>query len=195
MTPSTAGSMSMSKNRAPRARSSVSRRATVAGVVSVAAASSAYGARASSRSAASSRRSAAGSRFVPRHGGARVLCAGLVALAAGLAAAALAYGAAPTGRYPLGLPFALALAGLGVGLFTAPFFTLALRPVSDQEAGSAAGLLNAVQQLGGTLGVAVTGGVYLTTTSPHQALTTSAALLALTAPAAWAMPARPRTGH
>ncbi|WP_370412179.1 MFS transporter [Streptomyces fradiae] len=136
---------------------------------------------------------AAGSRFVPRHGGARVLCAGLVALAAGLAAAALAYRAAPTGHYPLGLPFALALAGLGVGLFTAPFFTLALRPVSDQEAGSAAGLLNAVQQLGGTLGVAVIGGIYLTTTSPHQALATSAALLALTAPAARAMLARPRT--
>ncbi|AJF69657.1 MFS transporter [Streptomyces vietnamensis] len=136
---------------------------------------------------------AAGSRLVPRYGGARVLVAGLVVLAAGLAAAALAHRAVPAGDYPLGLPFALALAGLGVGLFTAPFFTLALRPVSDQEAGSAAGLLNAVQQLGGTLGVAVVGGVYLTAADALPALGTAAALLAATAPAAWAMLARPRT--
>jgi hypothetical protein len=50
-----------------------------------------------------------------------------------------------------------------VGLFTTPFFTTALAAVSPQETGSAAGLLNAVQQLGATLGVAILGSVYLNT--------------------------------
>jgi hypothetical protein len=58
------------------------------------------------------------------------------------------------------------MAGLGVGVFTTPFFTAALRPVSPQETGSAAGLLNAVQQLGGTLGVAILGGIYLAGARP-----------------------------
>ncbi|MET7299983.1 MFS transporter [Embleya sp. NPDC005575] len=142
---------------------------------------------------------AAGSHLVPRYG-TRVLHAGIATLAAGIATAALAYRATPADDYPLGLPFALALAGLGVGLFTAPFFTAALRHVSPQETGSAAGLLNAVQQLGGTLGVAIVGGVYLTGDSSGQAaglsaqhaLATAAALLAATAPAAWAMTTRRR---
>ncbi|MFB7458840.1 MFS transporter [Streptomyces sp. NPDC056188] len=141
---------------------------------------------------------AAGSHLVPRYG-TRVLHAGIATLAAGLAAAALVYRTAPAGHFPLGLPFALALAGLGVGLFTPPFFTVALSRVSPQETGSAAGLLNAVQQLGGTLGVAVVGGVYLTGDgagqaaglSAQHALGTAGALLAATAPAVWAMIARP----
>ena len=51
--------------------------------------------------------------------------------------------------------------GLGLGLFTVPFFTAALARVRPHETGSAAGLLNAVQQLGGTLGVAVLGSAFL----------------------------------
>jgi len=126
---------------------------------------------------------------------------GIASWAAGsLATAALAYRAAPADHYPLGLPFALALAGLGVGLFTPPFFTTALRRVSPQETGSAAGLLNSVQQLGGTLGVAFVGGVYLTADASGQAaglsaqhaLATAGALLAATVPAAWAMTTRRR---
>jgi MFS family permease len=63
----------------------------------------------------------------------------------------------------LGLPLLVALAavGIGHGVFATGFFTRALAPVGPQETGSAAGLLNAVQQLGGTLGVAVLGSVYL----------------------------------
>lgn len=56
---------------------------------------------------------------------------------------------------------ALAVSGFGVGLFTVPFFTEALSHVGPHEAGSAAGLLNAVQQLGATLGVAALGSVFL----------------------------------
>ncbi|MEV0288258.1 MULTISPECIES: MFS transporter [unclassified Kribbella] len=56
---------------------------------------------------------------------------------------------------------ALALCGAGVGLFTTAFFTEALHRVQPQETGSAAGLLNAVQQFGGTLGVAGLGTIFL----------------------------------
>ena len=47
------------------------------------------------------------------------------------------------------------------------FFTTVLDHVRSHETGSAAGLLNAVQQLGGTLGVALLGSVLfrITTTS------------------------------
>ncbi|MEU0333822.1 MFS transporter [Streptomyces sp. NPDC006193] len=137
---------------------------------------------------------AAGSRLVPRYG-ARVMHAGIAALAGGLAAAALACRIAAPGAYPSGLPLALALAGLGTGLFTPPFFTTALGAVGEQETGSAAGLLNAVQQLGGTLGTALIGGIYLGTadggrSAAEVALGAAAALLAATAAATAVLTAR-----
>ena len=101
---------------------------------------------------------AAGTVLVPRFGD-RVMFAGLAVLAAGLAAAIAAYACTPVGSGAL--LAALAVSGVGLGLFTVPFFTAALSQVSPQETGSAAGLLNAVQQLGATLGVAVLGAVFL----------------------------------
>ena len=101
---------------------------------------------------------AAGTVLVPRFGD-RVMFAGLAVLAAGLAAAVAAYACTPVGSGAL--LAALAVSGVGLGLFTVPFFTAALSQVSPQETGSAAGLLNAVQQLGATLGVAVLGAVFL----------------------------------
>ncbi|MEQ4724008.1 MFS transporter [Nonomuraea sp. B19D2] len=92
-----------------------------------------------------------GTRLFPRYG-ARVMFAGLAALLAGVFGAIAAYRTATWL-----LPAALALGGLGNGLFTVPFFTTALSRVRPHETGSAAGLLNAVQQFGGTLGIAVLG--------------------------------------
>ncbi|AOR31466.1 MFS transporter [Streptomyces fodineus] len=106
-----------------------------------------------------------GSRLVRRHGR-RVMPYGLGLLLAGLLAAVIAYRTTTPGHYPVALPPALALVGLGAGLFTPAFFTLALRPLRPHEVGSAAGLLNAVQQLGATLGVAVLGSAYLAGTGP-----------------------------
>ena len=54
-------------------------------------------------------------------------------------------------------PAALALIGIGQGVFAVPFFTTALHRVRPPETGSAAGLLNAVQQLGATLGTIIAG--------------------------------------
>ncbi|GCD40582.1 hypothetical protein [Streptomyces paromomycinus] len=56
---------------------------------------------------------------------------------------------------------ALGPVSLGVGLFGLAFFTIALQPLRPQGIGSAAGRLNAVQQLGATLGVPALGSVYL----------------------------------
>ena len=79
------------------------------------------------------------------------------------------------------LPVALGVGGLGLGLFTVPFFTTALSRVRPHETGSAAGLLNAVQQLGTTLGIAVLGTVFLRSHSLAQACWPAAALTAAAA--------------
>ncbi|MGV9346664.1 MFS transporter [Streptomyces spiralis] len=107
----------------------------------------------------------AGAHLVKRYGH-RMMPLGLAVLLAGaLAAVAVYRSASPTG-YPTPLLYALGVIGLGVGLFTPAFFTIALEPLRPQEVGSAAGLLNAVQQLGATLGVAVLGSVYLSGAAP-----------------------------
>ncbi|MFG2284955.1 MFS transporter [Streptomyces sp. NPDC048595] len=101
----------------------------------------------------------AGARLVPRYGS-RVMFAGLAALLVGALAAVAVYAAGPATSYPWPLPAALAACGLGQGLFAVAFFTTALHRVRPHETGSAAGLLNAAQQLGGTLGVALLGAVF-----------------------------------
>lgn len=97
-----------------------------------------------------------GARLVARYGD-RLMTAALAVLLAGVLGAVAAYHLAS--EVPLLL--ALAVAGAGVGLFTPAFFTGALHVVGPHEVGSAAGLLNSVQQLGATLGVAALGGIYL----------------------------------
>ncbi|UQS26591.1 MFS transporter [Amycolatopsis thermalba] len=94
----------------------------------------------------------AGSILVPRFGN-RVMPAGIAVLVAGLVTACVvtAHGVF------LG---ALGVIGIGAGLFSPAFFTAALHAVRPAEVGSAAGLLNAVQQLGATVGVALLGGVF-----------------------------------
>jgi EmrB/QacA subfamily drug resistance transporter len=52
------------------------------------------------------------------------------------------------------------LLGLGIGLLIAPLFSIILAAVDDVEVGSASGVLNAIQQLGSAVGVAVIGTVF-----------------------------------
>ncbi|MCX5062145.1 MFS transporter [Streptomyces sp. NBC_00452] len=110
----------------------------------------------------------AGAYLVGRYG-ARLMSVGLALLLLGALSAIAVYGTADAASYPTLLLPALAVVGLGVGLFTPAFFTLALKPLQPQEIGSAAGLLNAVQQVGATLGVAVLGSVYLSNARPDDA--------------------------
>jgi len=107
----------------------------------------------------------AGSRLIPRYGD-RIMFAGLAVLLLGTGAAISAYLATDPGHYPTLLLPGLAVCGLGTGLFTPTFFASALHHVRPQEIGSAAGLLNAVQQLGATLGVAVLGTLFFSRDIP-----------------------------
>jgi EmrB/QacA subfamily drug resistance transporter len=126
----------------------------------------------------------AGAHLVPRYG-ARVMFAGLAVLLTGVLAAVGVYATNPAASYPWPLLGALGVGGLGQGLFSTPFFATALHRVRPAETGSAAGLLNAVQQLGATLGVALLGSVFLSTLGggpepgpePGSAVTGTRALL------------------
>jgi EmrB/QacA subfamily drug resistance transporter len=54
----------------------------------------------------------------------------------------------------------LLVAGIGFGLIVAPMFDIILASVTDEETGSASGVLNAGQQLANSIGVAVLGSVF-----------------------------------
>jgi MFS family permease len=119
----------------------------------------------------------AGARLAARYGD-RLMVAGLAVVMCGVLSAAAAYRTAALAP----LLAALAVVGVGVGLFTTAFFTAALHVVQPREVGSAAGLLNTVQQLGATLGVQLLGSVYLHAAGPaagaRSAFLVAAALLA-----------------
>ena len=73
----------------------------------------------------------------------------------------------------LGLMPGLFVAGAGLGLVVAPLFDIVLASVTDRETGSASGVLNAVQQLATSIGVAVFGTVFFDAISggdPHSAV-------------------------
>ena len=92
---------------------------------------------------------------------------------AGLTVSALAYlglAAGVRGGAQGGfLPFALAAAGLGLGLSVGPLLTQALAHVPPARAADASGLLTTTVQLGQLMGVAILGSVYLTRATAHSA--------------------------
>lgn len=95
-----------------------------------------------------------------RRFGRPVIQAGSVVVALGLGATLLTLtlaGAPVTGWQ---LAPSLLVCGFGSGLLVAPFFDIVLAGVSLPMVGSASGVLNANQQLGGAAGVAVLGTVY-----------------------------------
>ena len=63
------------------------------------------------------------------------------------------------------------LVGLGVGMLVAPLFDFILASMTDHEVGSASGVLNALQQLAGAVGVAAIGTVFFTTLTHHGFVT------------------------
>ena len=62
---------------------------------------------------------------------------------------------------------ALTVAGLGLGCFIAPLINIVLGGIHDTHAGSASGVLNTVQQLGGALGVAMVGVIFFGVLGGH----------------------------
>lgn len=53
--------------------------------------------------------------------------------------------------------------GIGIGMLVAPLFDFILAGVTDDEVGSASGVLNALQQLAGAIGVAAIGTLFFST--------------------------------
>lgn len=102
---------------------------------------------------------ASGAALGPRFGR-RVLHGGLLVVGVGLALMWLsirAHGLA-TGGWDLAPGFFVT--GLGSGAIFAPLFDIILAGLGDHEVGSGSGVLNAVQQFCGALGVAVLGTVF-----------------------------------
>jgi EmrB/QacA subfamily drug resistance transporter len=92
--------------------------------------------------------------------GRRMLHLGLVSMALGVFGTFLAFRAAGTALTPWDLVPSLLFTGAGLGMFLAPFFDIVLAGVEPGEYGSASGTLNAVQQFGGAVGVALLGTVF-----------------------------------
>jgi hypothetical protein len=57
--------------------------------------------------------------------------------------------------------------GIGLGMLVSPLFDFVLAAVTDAETGSASGVLNALQQLAGAVGVAVVGTIFFSALSRH----------------------------
>jgi EmrB/QacA subfamily drug resistance transporter len=112
----------------------------------------------------------AGAVLVPRLGRV-VLQAGAVAFAAGIWWLHLTIGAHQLHTTTLQLAWPELLSGLGMGLLVGPLFDFILAAVDGAEVGSAAGVLNAVQQLAGALGVATIGTLFFSVLAHHGYVT------------------------
>jgi EmrB/QacA subfamily drug resistance transporter len=70
---------------------------------------------------------------------------------------------------PLELTLGLLLVGMGMGMCMVTIFSNALRDVDTKHAGSASGTMNALQQLGGAVGIAVIGVLFFGQISSYAA--------------------------
>jgi EmrB/QacA subfamily drug resistance transporter len=92
--------------------------------------------------------------------GRTIVQAGLVVMGLGLLAlyAALTHAGTTVGSWDFVAP--LLLSGVGMGMVWVPMFEIIVGDVADHEVGSASGVLQAVQQLGMSLGVAAIGTIF-----------------------------------
>ena len=90
--------------------------------------------------------------------GRHIMHVGLLITAVGMGAFALVVGSGVKSGWELTGPFLVA--GFGSGLIFAPMFDIILADLSDREVGTASGVLNAIQQFAGALGVAVLGTLF-----------------------------------
>jgi EmrB/QacA subfamily drug resistance transporter len=118
--------------------------------------------------------------WLGRRYGRPVLQAGAVVMALGIAGIVLTSHVAPrTAGWELAP--ALLVSGVGMGLFIAPFFDIVLAGVTLPMVGSASGVLNADQQLGSAIGVAVLGTVFFSGTGAQGMATAFDVVLWVTA--------------
>jgi EmrB/QacA subfamily drug resistance transporter len=96
-----------------------------------------------------------------------VLHAGLLIVALGQLGLWWTIGHAGAGITGLDLAPATLVAGVGMGMIFAPLFDVILADLGDSEVGTGSGLLNAVQQFSGAIGVAVLGTVFFELVPDH----------------------------
>ncbi|HSW74551.1 MAG TPA: MFS transporter [Candidatus Saccharimonadales bacterium] len=85
---------------------------------------------------------------------------GAILFAAGLIITSALISHYTLGTHPWQLLPGLFLAGLGLSCVMVPMFSAALQDVDSTHAGSASGILNAVQQVGGAIGIAIIGVIF-----------------------------------
>jgi hypothetical protein len=97
-----------------------------------------------------------------------ILHIGLAIMAAGTVLLYLSLHAVHQTVGVLTLTPGLAVFGTGMGMIFVPLFSIIMGEVGDHEVGSASGLLESVQQLGASLGVAVLATLFFSTLPPQQ---------------------------
>jgi predicted MFS family arabinose efflux permease len=125
------------------------------------------------------------------HGGLAVMAAGIVGLIA----------VATDGASAWALAGPELVAGIGMGAMLSPLFDFVLAGVDDEEVGSASGVLNASQQLGGAIGIAVIGTIFFSVAQRgglvsafHRTLWIELGVLTVTAALVALLPSRAREG-
>ena len=99
--------------------------------------------------------------------GRKVIQMGLVLMGGGLVALYAVLQQAGTGVGSWHFVAPLFLAGIGMGMVFVPLFDIAVGDVADHEVGSASGVLQAMQQLGMSLGIAAIGTMFFGLLGTH----------------------------
>lgn len=143
-----------------------------------------------------------------------ILHIGLTIMAVGTLVLYLSLHAAGAGGVGAGeLIPGMAVFGTGMGMIFVPLFSIVIGEISDEEVGSASGLLESSQQLGASLGVAILATLFFSTMSLGQGgpqaaiaagrgvlaaehtLLVTLALIAVAFAAGWLLPRRARAMH
>ena len=139
--------------------------------------------------------------------GRTIMQVGLVVMGIGLLAlyAAVQHAGTAVGSWDFVAP--LLLSGIGMGMVWVPMFEIVVGDVADHEVGSASGVLQAVQQLGMSLGVAAIGTIFFGALGAHADRTRdfleaaqrttliTVGLVALAALIGFLLPKRARSGE
>ncbi len=96
--------------------------------------------------------------WASRFGTRRMMAAGMMGIASGIALLALTSAGRPLGLAETGV----FLTGIGMALNTGPVLALAVSAVASARAGTASAMVNTARMVGATLGVAVLGSVFAT---------------------------------
>jgi EmrB/QacA subfamily drug resistance transporter len=99
--------------------------------------------------------------------GRKVLQVGLVLMGSGLTALYAVLEQVGTGVSSWHFAAPLLVAGIGMGMVFVPLFDIAVGDVDDHEVGSASGVLQAIQQLGMSLGIAAIGTLFFGLLGTH----------------------------